>query len=125
MRDDGVALQQNSERKTSVSQAPALVDNRTIREINPRDWNRLIDGNALAAHGWLLAAERCWRARWQALYFTLHLEGVLTAAAVCQISEEAPGVETLDDLVLGRLRPGAARVGISLLPALVCGTPQG
>jgi predicted N-acyltransferase len=95
MRDDGVALRQNSERKTSVSQAPARVDNRksarstpsatieilisihpTIREINPRDWNRLIDGNALAAHGWLLAAEQCWRARWQALYFPLHLEPV-------------------------------------------------
>lgn len=37
----------------------------------------------------------------------------------------SPGVETLDDMLLGRLAPVAARVGVSFLPALVCGPAQG
>ena len=81
--------------------------------------------NAFAAHGWLLTAERCWRARCEPRYFTLRDGGALVGAAVCYVMRSSAGVGTLDDVLLGRLRSKAARVGFSFLPALVCGPAQG
>ena len=97
----------------------------SIRDIDACEWNRLAGDNAFASHGWLLTIETCWRARFESLYFTLHRDGELRAGAVCYAVEASPGVETLDDLLLGRLRATASRLGISFLPALVCGPVQG
>lgn len=69
--------------------------------------------------------ERLWRARFEPLYFLVEDDGELRAAAVAYLVEPSPAVETLDDLLLGRLRPAAARFGLGFLPALVCGPAQG
>jgi predicted N-acyltransferase len=89
------------------------------------EWNRLAGDNPFFSHGWLLSCELCWLARAQPVYFTWRRDGNLMGGAVCHRVEPSPTVETLDDMLLGRLRPTASRLGVSFLPALVCGSPQG
>ncbi len=97
----------------------------TIEALDADEWNRLAGDNAFASHGWLLTCERCWLARVEPLYFTASQAGRLVGVAVCYVVEESPAAETLDDMLLGRLRPQAARWGVSFLPALVCGPASG
>lgn len=97
----------------------------TIQDIDPGDWNRLAAGNAFASHGWLLTSERCWLARFKALYVVLRMEGTVAAGAACYEIEDSPLVESLDDMLLGRLKRFVTGLGVSFLPALVCGPPQG
>lgn len=89
------------------------------------DWNRLAGDNPFASHGWLLTVESCSRAAAQPVYFALRRGGDLCAAAVCYAAQAHSGVETLDDLLLGRVRAAANRVGFTFLPSLVCGPTQG
>ena len=72
-----------------------------------------------------MTVERCWRARFEALYFTLHRETRLIGASICYATQATEGIETLDDLILGRFRPAAGLLGVTFLPALVCGAPLG
>lgn len=111
--------------RAAIRLDPLVSIDSTLRSINPRDWNRLAGENAFASHGWLRTVEACWRASSEALYFTLRRDGEILAAAVCYVVNPSPGVETLDDMLLGRLRPAASSLGISFLPALVCGPAQG
>lgn len=97
----------------------------TVQNFTVNDWNRLAGDNPFACHGWLSTAESCSRAAAKPLYFALRRGDDLCAAAVCYTARTNPEVETLDDLLLGRLRRAANRVGFSFLPSLVCGPAQG
>lgn len=97
----------------------------TIQDLDASEWNRLAPDSAFASYGWLLTSERCWLARAAPLYFALRRDGVLAGASVCYQMTSTPGVETLDDVLLGRLRSKANAVGVSFLPALVCGPASG
>jgi len=88
-------------------------------------WNRLAGDNAFASYGWLLTLERMWRARFEPLYFTCAGGDGLSAGTVCYELKASPGIETLDDLLFGRLHGAALRLGCSFLPALICGPAQG
>jgi hypothetical protein len=98
---------------------------RTIREIDAEDWNQLTEQNAFATHGWLLTVETCCRASIQPLYFSLRQGAALVAASVCYIIGPTGEMETLDDMLLGRLRRPARRIGLGFLPAIVCGPVMG
>lgn len=94
---------------------------RTIREIEAVDWNRMAGENAFATHGWLLTVENCRRGEIEPLYFTLRRAGALVAASVCYVVREARQMENLDDMIFGRLSSAARMLGLSYLPAVVCG----
>jgi predicted N-acyltransferase len=97
----------------------------TIRDVDQRQWDELAGDNAFATRAWLLTMEASWRAKARPLY-VLHWQAqILTAGAVAYVVERSPGIETLDDLVFGRLEPAASALGVSLLPALVCGPALG
>lgn len=113
------------DRGTCSSPGLAFALLRSIREIEAGEWNRLAGENAFAAHGWLMTVEACHRADLEPLYFTLRREGVLIAGAVCyaarRANAEVGSGESLDHMIFGRASPVGAVLGISFLPALVCG----
>jgi predicted N-acyltransferase len=98
---------------------------RTIREIAAEDWNQLTEQNAFATHGWLLTVETCCRASIQPLYFSLRQGAALVAASVCYVIGPTGEMETLDDMLLGRLTRSARWIGLGFLPAVVCGPLMG
>ena len=97
----------------------------TITEVDAVRWNRLTGENPFATHDWLCVVERHWRVRFEPIYLTLEEGGEPRASAVAYVVEANAKVETLDDLLLGRLRAPATRLGLSFQPALVCGPAQG
>lgn len=94
---------------------------RTIDEVDAVQWNCLAGNNAFATHGWLRTIEASCRVPLQALYFTLTHSGRLVASAVCYVCPPTSAIETLDDLIFGRLTETVQALGVSYLPAIVCG----
>jgi len=97
----------------------------TICEVDAVEWNQLAGDSAFAMHGWLLTVERSWRETVQPLYFTLRREGRLMAGSVCYVAGANSRIETLDDMLFGRVAGVARAMGVSFLPAVVCGPPLG
>lgn len=104
---------------------PLLSRHTTITDIDAPAWDRLAGENVFATHGFLRTVEACCRAPIEPIYFTLHRSGVLIAASVCHIVGPSPGIESIDDMVFGRVAGPARAVGLSLLPALVSGPAIG
>ena len=98
---------------------------RTLRDIDPNEWNRLAGENPFATHGWLLTVESCWRNKLEPSYFTLRQDGVVVAASVCYVASATTDAETLDDMLFGRLARPARSFGLSFLPAFICGPALG
>src|SRR5262245_9586252 len=97
----------------------------TLSDIDPCDWDRLAGDNAFAAYGWLLTVARCSRGRVEPLYVLYREHDTVVATAVCYVVTDAEGVESLDDMIYGRMAAVARRLRLSALPALVCGAPLG
>ena len=97
----------------------------SIRDVDAQEWDRLAGHNAFATHAWLLTVEASWRTAAHPLYFTLRRDGVLVAGSVCYVCRASREVETLDDLLFGRLAPVARMLRLSFLPAVVCGPAVG
>jgi predicted N-acyltransferase len=97
----------------------------SLSDVDPCDWDRLAGDNAFATYGWLLTVEQCSRGRVEPLYFVHREDDRLVATAVCYVASRADEVETLDDMVYGRMAGVARRLRLSTLPALVCGAPLG
>lgn len=80
----------------------------------------------MAGHGWIRTVESTSLSRQQGRYVVLRdAQGALVAASPCALMHASPQVETVDDLVFGRLQPWVSKLGPSLLPAWVCGPPFG
>lgn len=94
---------------------------RTIRDLDAARWDRLAATSAFATHGWLLTLETCRRAAVEPLYMALWCEGRLIAGVACYVANAGQDMETLDDLLFGRVAALARAIGQSRLPALVCG----
>jgi predicted N-acyltransferase len=92
----------------------------TIRDVDESRWDELAGDNAFATRAWLLTIEESWRAKAVPLYVTYSQGHALTAAAASYVVEPSPQVETLDDIIFGRLAPAMTSLGLSRLPALVC-----
>lgn len=97
----------------------------TIGDLESSEWDQLAGDNAFASYGWLLAAERCWLVTGEAVYFVARCDGEVAGGAVCYIVSDSRGLETLDELLLGRFTRIARCAGVGFLPALVCGPAQG
>jgi predicted N-acyltransferase len=97
----------------------------SLTAIDPDEWNRLADDNGFATHGWLLTVERSSRGRIEPLYFVHRENGTVVATAVCYVVSSSDEVETLDHMMYGRAATVARTLGLSFLPALVCGPRLG
>lgn len=110
-------------RCATIEALPSLFH--SLKEIDPREWDRLAGENAFATHGWLLTVERCSRGRIEPLYFVHREDGVAVASTVCYVVSRSNDVETLDHMIFGRATNAARTLRLSLLPALVCGPALG
>ena len=93
----------------------------TISGIAPEEWDVLAGNNVMASHGWLKTVETTCIVPFRARYITVRFQKHLAGAAVCYIVPRTDQVETIDDMLFGRLRPIADALGLSRLPAFVCG----
>ena len=117
--------QDDSRRSVHYTIYSLLSRHLTIREIDASAWNCLAGKNVFAAHGFLLTVESCYRAPMEPVYFTLFRDRLMVAAAVCHVARAARETETLDDMVFGQAALGARALGLTFLPAFICGPPVG
>jgi len=93
----------------------------SVGQVAGEAWDRLAGANPHARHGWLKVVERCFIGGVVPNYITAWQAGELVAATVGYSYPRTDRVDTVDNVLLGRLRPFATAIGISFLPALVAG----
>ncbi len=96
-----------------------------ISEVPREEWDRLITTNVFATYGWLKTVEATFLGDIRAFYVLVRESGKLAGATVCYVFRKTRTVEDLDDLLMGRVKSLASRVGISFMPTMVCGTLWG
>ena len=92
----------------------------SISEIDKQQWDMLLFDSVFASYGWLKTAEVTYRGDIRPKYIVVKEADNFKAAAVCYVFGKSRIVEDFDELLFGRLKPVAARLGISTMPALVC-----
>ncbi|MBW2173009.1 MAG: hypothetical protein JRF69_13785 [Deltaproteobacteria bacterium] len=98
--------------------AASIVD--SISELNKKEWDALSFDNVFASYGWLKTAEATYRGDINPKYIVVEEADELKAAAVCYVFGKSRLVEDLDELLFGRVKPFASRLGLSIMPAFVC-----
>ncbi len=92
-----------------------------IDDVDPEAWNALAPGCVVASHGWLRLIEETSLPAPRPLYLLASSGEQLVGAAICQSAEAGPERRSIDNAIFGRLAKPAARLGISFLPAWLCG----
>ncbi|MBW2173574.1 MAG: GNAT family N-acetyltransferase [Deltaproteobacteria bacterium] len=92
----------------------------SITEFEKQEWDALIGANPFASYGWLKTVESTYIGEIDPKYIVVEEENKLSAAAVCYVFRKTDLVESLDDLLLGRAKHCASKLGISFLPAFIC-----
>jgi len=99
---------------------------KSIIEIQQAEWDSL-DGseNILVSHGWLKTIEECLieKIRFEYILLKNTETGKIEGAAVCHLSYPSKKIETLDNLIFGRLKGVFSMLRIRFLPAYVCHPP--
>jgi predicted N-acyltransferase len=96
----------------------------SIREIDSQAWDHLA-GDVFSSHGWLRTVEQTFIGEVRNRYCLVYEHEALVGAAICQIWERSDWVFDLDDCMLGRFKGLSRRLGVSFLPAYVCGMLKG
>jgi len=97
----------------------------SIAEVDASEWDRLAGRHVLASHAWLRTHEECAAHPVRCRYVLARDSAGLLAAAAGWVQEKTDGVIDLDHVLYGRGAKLAQRLGLSALPALVCGTRMG
>jgi predicted N-acyltransferase len=98
---------------------------RSIDEFDALQWDRLAADSVFASVGWLRTVETHYRGGVEPYYVSIGHGERMVGAAVCYVFQKTDEVETPDDVWLGRAKQLMNRLGVSFLPALVCGTAFG
>ena len=104
---------------------PSVTLHDSIRDVSRSEWDALADDDVLASHGWLATMERTRCGGAAPLYVVARAAGRIVCGAAVARMHATDAIETVDHVLLGRLRPLAARIGISFLPALVAAPMRG
>jgi len=92
----------------------------SISLVDREAWDRLAD-DVYMSHGWLRVIEEAFLDPVEHRYFLVRAGGRLLGASVAHIHQPSGDVFTLDDSVFGRSKPIVSRLGLSVLPSLICG----
>ena len=95
----------------------------TILEVDREQWDRLARDDVYASYGWLRTVEQTARADLEPRYLLVKQDERLVAVAACYLAGLLDRGLTVDGIVYGRFVKLAAMLGLSLLPALLCGHP--
>jgi predicted N-acyltransferase len=96
----------------------------SIKDIERTEWDGLAH-DVYMSHGWLQIMEETFVSPVDHRYFLARVNGILIGSAVCHIQYPTGGSFTLDDAIFGRFKGLAARLGLSVLPSLICGPLRG
>ena len=97
----------------------------SIASIDCSEWDRLAGDNVLASWGWLKTVEETHLNPRGPAYLVARGRDGLIAAAPCSFQEATSARPDIDLVVFGRFARQARALGMSTLPALVCGTSTG
>jgi predicted N-acyltransferase len=97
----------------------------SIASIDRSEWDRLAGDNVLASWGWLRTVEETHLYPRHLAYFVARGSEGLLAAAPCSFEDATPARLGIDLVVFGRFAKYVRSLGISTLPALICGTSSG
>lgn len=97
----------------------------SITKIGVQEWDRLIGDNVVMSHGWLRTLEETYLVDLKPRYPLLREEGKLVGATLGYLSRPTDAVQTLNDVMFGRLSGFASRLGCSFLPVLSCSPIRG
>ena len=103
-----------------MSGDPSRAVHGSVTAVGEDEWDALVGENVLASHGWLRTVESTAVAPLRPRYVVIRSGERLVAAAVGYHVAPTETIETLDHLILGRLRPGLSRLGVSFSPVFVC-----
>jgi len=98
---------------------------RTITQIDVKSWDSLSGENVLASHGWLRLIEESLVVPVSPYYLTANASDGIVGATVCYHMQANPLFGNLDHIVFGRFKSLAGVLGLSLMPALICGSLYG
>jgi len=93
----------------------------SITELKKREWDELVSDNVFASYGWLKTVEETFSGEIYPRYVVIENSNRLVAAAVGYIFHKRRHVDDFDNILLGRLRGYVSNLGISFMPALICG----
>jgi predicted N-acyltransferase len=93
----------------------------SITELKKREWDELAFDNVFASYGWLKTVEEAFAGKICPRYVVIKNSNRLVAVAVSYLFEKRRHVDDLDNILLGRLRRYVSNLGISFMPALICG----
>ena len=96
----------------------------SIQEVKKDEWDAMTDDNIYVSYGWLKTMEEVSAREIHSKYFLLHDTQRLIGATVCYITHETDEEMNLDNIMFGRLKKYASRLGFSFLPVMVC-SPRG
>jgi predicted N-acyltransferase len=94
----------------------------SLADVEPSEWNRLAGRRVLASYGWLRTLDETGTNPMPSRYVLARNGSGLVGAIVCQIQESVSEAFDLDDMLFGRLAKATRRIGLSVLPAMVCGS---
>jgi len=94
------------------------VDSVTL--LNKDEWDAIGD-SPLSSYGWLRTVEETYTGSIDRRYIVVKNRQKIVGGAICSIAREKDKFAYVDSELLGRLKKFTAKVGVSFLPALVCG----
>lgn len=94
----------------------------SIKDISRIEWDTLAL-DVYMSYGWLRIIEETFLDPVEHCYLLARANGKLLGGVACHVHQQSQDVFTLDDSIFGRFKFLAARLGLSILPSLVCG-PQ-
>jgi predicted N-acyltransferase len=97
----------------------------SITKVGVQEWDRLIGDNVVVSHGWLRTLEETYIVDPSPRYVLLREEGTLVGATLGYLFRPTDNVQTLDDIMFGRLKSAVSKLSCSFLPALVCSPIRG
>ena len=92
----------------------------SIKDIDRVEWDSLAL-DVYMSYGWLRVIEESFFDPVEHRYFLARADGKLLGGIACHVHQQSQDVFTLDDSIFGRFKHLAARLGLSILPSLICG----
>ena len=92
----------------------------SITQFAKEEWDALTNANPFSSFGWLKTIENTYLGDIDPKYVVVKAGNRLVAGAVCYVYRKTNFAEDLDDLLLGRAKLWAYKLGISFMPAFIC-----
>ena len=98
---------------------------KSIKEIDPSEWDDLAGSKVEDCHAWLTIVEDTFDEKPDSLYAVVKKGEQIVGGCICYTHRQSARLNDLDTLILGRIKHWCNRMGITLAPVLYCGHLHG